>query len=76
MDSLVPATLGGSTVTAVRDLWTGFDSAHADLKARLPQENMVTYTLANCGVATLRASGTEPKLKYYCEVGGAPPTSQ
>ena len=72
VDSLVPATLGGSTVTAVRDLWTGFDSAHADLKARLPQENMVTYTLANGGVATLRASGTEPKIKYYCEVGGAP----
>jgi phosphomannomutase len=29
---------------------------------------MVTYTLANGGVATLRASGTEPKIKYHLRV--------
>jgi phosphomannomutase len=31
---------------------------------------MVTYTLANGGVATLRASGTEPKIKYHLRVIG------
>ena len=67
-----PETLGGAEVLSVRDLWTGFDSGQPDNVALLPQENMVTYTLANGGIATLRASGTEPKIKYYCEVGGPP----
>ena len=38
------------------------------VSAQLPRENMVTYTLANGGVATLRASGTEPKIKYHLPV--------
>ena len=67
-----PRTLGSWEVLTVRDLWTGFDSAHLDNQATLPQENMLTLTLSNGGTATLRASGTEPKIKYYCEVGGAP----
>jgi phosphomannomutase len=37
--------------------------------AALPKEDMLTLTLAGGAVATLRASGTEPKLKYYVEVG-------
>jgi phosphomannomutase len=40
------------------------------VSAQLPRENMVTYTLANGGVATLRASGTEPKIKYHLRVIG------
>ena len=68
----VPCSLGPWEVLTVRDLWTGFDSAQPDNQATLPQENMVTFTLSNGGTATLRASGTEPKIKYYCEVGGAP----
>ena len=28
---------------------------------------MVTFTLENGSIATLRASGTEPKIKYYIE---------
>jgi len=31
---------------------------------------MITYTFANGCVATLRTSGTEPKLKYYVEWSG------
>lgn len=33
---------------------------------------MVTFTLANGSIATLRASGTEPKIKYYIELKTAP----
>ena len=45
--------------------------------ATLPRENMVTYTMQHVksgqnAVATLRASGTEPKIKYYVEIGGKP----
>ena len=29
---------------------------------------MITFTFANGGVATIRTSGTEPKIKYYSEL--------
>lgn len=29
---------------------------------------MITFTLENGSIATLRASGTEPKVKYYIEL--------
>lgn len=32
---------------------------------------MVTYTLAGGAWITLRASGTEPKLKYYLEASSS-----
>ncbi len=32
---------------------------------------MITYKFSNSVVATLRGSGTEPKLKVYCEIKGA-----
>lgn len=70
-----PTHVGGAAVVGVRDLLTGFDSAAVGGTATLPREDMVTYTLGEGrAVATLRASGTEPKLKYYCEVGGRPGT--
>ncbi|RHZ09595.1 hypothetical protein DYB26_015190, partial [Aphanomyces astaci] len=54
-----------------RDLSTGFDSAQPDCRAVLPQSSeMITYSFANGVVATLRTSGTEPKLKYYVESPG------
>jgi phosphomannomutase len=34
---------------------------------------MVTFTFTNGCVATLRTSGTEPKIKYYVEMHGADP---
>lgn len=37
---------------------------------------MVTFTLANGSVATLRASGTEPKIKYYVQLKTAPGKEQ
>ena len=31
---------------------------------------MITFTLENGCTITLRTSGTEPKIKYYSELGG------
>ena len=42
-------------------------------QARLPRDpssQMITVTFENGTVFTLRASGTEPKLKYYSELAG------
>lgn len=33
---------------------------------------MITFTFDNGLVATLRTSGTEPKIKYYCELCASP----
>lgn len=63
--------VGGLAVTAVRDLGTGLDTSQPDGMARLPWspgDMMITYTLDGGGTLTCRASGTEPKLKYYLEV--------
>lgn len=63
--------LAGVEVTAVRDLDSGLDTAQAEGRSRLPWHKgdlMLTFTLDNVHTLTLRASGTEPKLKYYLEV--------
>lgn len=72
-----PAAIGGCPVRAVRDLGTGVDTSQPDGRAVLPWQAgdlMITYHLRDA-VLTLRASGTEPKLKYYleacCEAGEA-----
>jgi len=71
-----PKTLGGKwTIKSIRDLTTGFDNSQADLKAIFhtdPKSQMITFTFENGVVATLRTSGTEPKLKYYAEYCGKP----
>lgn len=36
---------------------------------------MITFTFSNGGVATMRTSGTEPKIKYYTELCAAPGNS-
>jgi phosphomannomutase len=64
---------GEHKVARIRDQTTGFDSAEPDKKTRLPSTpgaHMITYTFENGCVVTLRGSGTEPKLKYYVEMGG------
>lgn len=45
---------------------TGYDSAQADKKCLLPRQSghMITFSLANRCVLTLRTSGTEPKIKW------------
>lgn len=69
------ARLGDLAIKATRDLTgTGWDSEQADGKPVLPTSSgshMLTFKFSNGVVATLRTSGTEPKLKYYCEIKGA-----
>ena len=65
--------IGGVKVTGVRDLTLGYDSSAPDGRAALPSDpssQFVTFTLENGAVVSLRASGTEPKLKYYIEAVG------
>ncbi len=61
-----PRSCGPFAVVRVRDQANGLDSGEADLRSRLPvtpADHMITFTFANGCVATLRGSGTEPKLK-------------
>lgn len=64
--------VGGVEVTAVRDLENGLDTSKAEGRSFLPWRKgdlCITFTLDQVHTLTLRASGTEPKLKYYLEVG-------
>ncbi|XP_028902350.1 phosphoglucomutase-2 [Ornithorhynchus anatinus] len=73
-----PKTCGKFEISGVRDLTTGYDSSQPDKKAILPtsqSSQMITFTFANGGVATMRTSGTEPKIKYYAELGAPPGNS-
>jgi phosphomannomutase len=66
----------GYRLSHVRDLTTGVDTSMADGKPTMPCDSrvhMLTFTFANGMVMTLRTSGTEPKLKYYCELTGEAP---
>ncbi|KAM3875078.1 glucose 1,6-bisphosphate synthase [Diretmus argenteus] len=72
---LYPKTCGGHSILHVRDATTGYDSSQADRRSVLPvtkSSQMITFTLQNGVVATLRTSGTEPKIKYYTEFCAAP----
>lgn len=69
---------GKYKVAHVRDLCApGFDSAAADKTPSLPvsSSHMLTFTFENGCVATLRMSGTEPKLKWYAEMSGEDPVA-
>ncbi|KAM6969818.1 glucose 1,6-bisphosphate synthase [Aplochiton taeniatus] len=74
-DSTYPRTCGGYEITHVRDVTTGYDSSQANKRCVLPvtkSSQMVTFTLLNGVVSTLRTSGTEPKIKYYTEFCALP----
>uniref|UniRef100_A0A3Q1ET40 Phosphoglucomutase 2-like 1 n=1 Tax=Acanthochromis polyacanthus TaxID=80966 RepID=A0A3Q1ET40_9TELE len=78
-DGSYPKTCGGVQIVHVRDVTTGYDSSRADLRSVLPvlrSSQMITFTLQNGVVATLRTSGTEPKIKYYTEFCAAPGKSE
>lgn len=65
-----PKSCGKYAIKYVRDLTTGYDNSMPDNKAALPtskSSQMITFTFENGSVATLRTSGTEPKIKYYTE---------
>uniref|UniRef100_A0A3B5AIY6 Phosphoglucomutase 2 like 1 n=1 Tax=Stegastes partitus TaxID=144197 RepID=A0A3B5AIY6_9TELE len=74
-DGSYPKSCGGVQIVHVRDVTTGYDSSRPDLTSVLPvsrSSQMITFTLQNGVVATLRTSGTEPKIKYYTEFCAAP----
>ena len=74
-DLKYPSHIGGQKVKYVRDLTTGYDNEQPGNKAVLPlstSSEMITFTLENGSIATLRASGTEPKIKYYIELRTEP----
>lgn len=78
VDNSYPKECGGFAISAVRDLTTGYDSNQPNNKAVLPtskSSQMITFSFANGGVATMRTSGTEPKIKYYTELCAAPGNS-
>ncbi|KAK7863518.1 hypothetical protein R5R35_004971 [Gryllus longicercus] len=66
---------GKYKITGVRDLRYGYDSNEPDLVPKLPVSSssyMLTFRFGNGLVATLRTSGTEPKIKYYTELCSSP----
>ncbi|XP_046852063.1 glucose 1,6-bisphosphate synthase-like [Xenia sp. Carnegie-2017] len=66
-----PNFCGKYQIVGLRDLTTGFDSMQPDKKATLPvssSSQMITFYFDNGCTATLRTSGTEPKIKYYSEL--------
>mmetsp|Transcript_8668 Transcript_8668/g.19464 ORF Transcript_8668/g.19464 Transcript_8668/m.19464 type:complete len:622 (+) Transcript_8668:280-2145(+) len=68
--------VGTYDVESIRDLGSpGYDSTTEDKKPTLPtsaSSPMITFRFANGCVAQFRASGTEPKFKYYIELRGRP----
>ncbi|XP_063162075.1 glucose 1,6-bisphosphate synthase [Candoia aspera] len=70
-----PASCGTYRILHVRDVTTGYDSSQLKKKSVLPvskNSQMITFTFQNGCVATLRTSGTEPKIKYYAEMCAPP----
>ena len=70
-----PEYCGEFKIKYVRDLTVDYDNSQPDGRAILPVSSasqMITYTFENGCVATIRTSGTEPKIKYYTEVRAEP----
>ncbi|CAH1777659.1 unnamed protein product [Owenia fusiformis] len=68
-----PKSCGPFSIKYVRDLTTGFDNERPGNQAVLPtskSSQMITFTFDNGCIATMRTSGTEPKIKYYTEICG------
>ena len=65
--------IGEFNVARIRDMTMGYDSSTADHKTVLPQQSgqMITFYLENGCTATIRTSGTEPKIKWYIEIGAS-----
>jgi phosphomannomutase len=68
--------VGTYDVESIRDLGSpGYDSTTEDKMPTLPtsaSSPMITFRFVNGCVAQFRASGTEPKFKYYIELRGKP----
>jgi phosphomannomutase len=77
---LTERAVGAYKVASFRYLGEpGYDSTTADKKPTLPTSKsspMITIRFENGCVAQFRASGTEPKFKYYIEYKGQPGVSR
>lgn len=65
----------GQAVVSVHDVTTGYDSSAPDgcsTLPRTPDSHMIMFEFDNGVSVTLRTSGTEPKIKFYTEIAGAP----
>ena len=64
----VPESIGGATVTAVRDYRSSIAKNIAtgeESKILLPKSNVLEFILGEHGSVIARPSGTEPKVKFY-----------
>ncbi|KAK8885599.1 Phosphoglucomutase-2 [Tritrichomonas musculus] len=63
--------IGEFKIVRIRDMTKNYDSSTPDHKPVLPKQSseMITFYLENGCVATIRTSGTEPKIKWYIEIG-------
>jgi len=72
---IYPKNCGRYTITGIRDLTVGieadFRDESKDKKPSLPcssSNQMITFYFDNGCEITIRASGTEPKIKWYSEI--------
>ena len=64
----IPESIGGATVTAVRDYRSSVTKDIATGKQTqilLPKSNVLEFLLGESGSVIARPSGTEPKVKFY-----------
>lgn len=66
-----PAVLGDSNIVTIKDYQTGEEQ---DLISQtvsdidLPSSNVLQFVTKDGSMVTVRPSGTEPKIKFYCSV--------
>lgn len=66
-----PAALGKSKVTTIKDFQTREEKNLISVKVSvidLPKSNVLQFITEDGSRVTVRPSGTEPKIKYYCSV--------
>ena len=79
-DGMYMSSVGPYEIESIRDLGVpGYDSTTPDKKPTLPtsaSSPVISLRFKNGCVAQFRASGTEPKFKYYIELKGQPSVSR
>lgn len=66
--SIIPETIGGAKVTAVRDYKISTEKdlvTGTEKPILLPKSNVLEFLLGENGSVIARPSGTEPKVKFY-----------
>ena len=66
-----PEELGGSKIVTVKDYKTGEEKnveTGAVSAIDLPSSNVLQFITEDGSMVTVRPSGTEPKIKFYCSV--------